>query len=138
MVELDGFAIIPEDIDGTEEELIAYNYCLAMDYYDAIKREDFDSIGNIESWIITEICYWLNYDGKIGKNIEEEIELISSGKILTDNGRTLADAIVAEQKDYLAGAFINVYDPDPRLVKLNNEYITKIKESLKFSKVRIK
>ena len=96
--ELDGFAQYPEDIDGTLEDLNAYNYCLALDYYCAIKAEDFDSLGEVLNdeyayhEIINRVCDWLNYNSIIGKNYEKYFDKLYGGTIITYKKRTFIEA----------------------------------------------
>ena len=98
MQELGGFAENEDAIDGTKEDFYAFNYCLANDYYVAIVSEDFESIvGDTDKYLIDidlidDICKWLNYDGEIGKDIEDDIEKIKDGTIITCNNRTFYEA----------------------------------------------
>ena len=117
-IELGGFAIEEEDIDGDYDEFVAFNYCTACDYYWALKNEDFEVIGYISDETLDQICYWLNYNGKIGKNIESDIDKIKSGKMITNYGRTLAEAIIAKNSNYLAFWFIVNGNDNPGLYKL--------------------
>lgn len=97
LIELGGFAETPSVIDGIEE-FIAFNYCLAEDYYYAVLNEDFDSLGeglNDEfAWheIMSQVCYWLNYNGEIGKDKQDYFEKLRNGTIFTSNDRTFIDA----------------------------------------------
>ena len=43
-LELGGFAEDESVIDGGYEEFVAFNYCLAMDYYNALKEEAFSEL----------------------------------------------------------------------------------------------
>ena len=97
-IELGGFAENPNVIDGTKEEFIAFNYCLAEDYYYAVLNEDFDSLGeglnDGYTWheIMSQVCYWLNYNGEIGKDKQDYFDKLRNGTILTVNDRTFIDA----------------------------------------------
>ena len=85
-------------IEGTKEEFNAYNWCLACEYYNAIIGEDFASLGeclnNLRIWkdFIGDVCNWLNYDGEIGKDIEDDLEKLRDGTIITCNDRTFIQA----------------------------------------------
>lgn len=110
--ELGGFARSPKEIDGDFE---AYNFCLAESYLIAMGGEDWDALGDIDTDLIDDVAYWLNYDGKIGEDRKNIIEKIPMGLIMTDNDRTFVDAIVAERKVKLARTFILNGSRDPRL-----------------------
>ena len=116
--ELGGFAENETDIDGGYDEFIAFNYCLACDYYWALKNEDFEEIGDISDCTLDQICYWLNYDGKIGKDIESDISKIKNGTMITNYGRTLAEAIIDKKVNYLAYWFIVNGNNNYKLYKL--------------------
>lgn len=115
MDELGGFAEAPSDIGGSQRDFEAYNFCLAEEYLGAILDEDWDALGNLDSYIIETIAYWLNYDDEIGKDIVDKIENIQSGLIITKNNRTFVDAIVACHKGNLAETFIGNGNHDVRL-----------------------
>ena len=95
---LGGFAEDLTAIDGTEEDFNAFNYCLACDYCDAVIGEDFDGLGEDLNdgvawhYIMSDVCYWLNYDGEIGKNLEEEFPKLYNGTVITYNNRTFIEA----------------------------------------------
>ena len=127
-LDLGGFAQYLDDIDGTEEEFNAFNFCLAEEYFNAMCEEDFELIGEVDTSLIINIMHWLNYDGIINKNIEEEIKKIETGLFLTNKNRTFIEAIVENKNPYLADAYISLGNNDPRLyviVILYNEYYTK-------------
>lgn len=127
-LDLGGFAQYLDDIDGTEEEFNAFNFCLAEEYFNAMCEEDFELIGEVDTSLIINIMHWLNYDGIINKNIEEEIKKIETGLFLTNKNRTFIEAIVENKNHYLADAYISLGNNDPRLyviVILYNEYYTK-------------
>lgn len=127
-LDLGGFAEYPDDIDGTEEEFNAFNFCLAEEYFAAMCEEDFELIGEVDAYLIRNIMHWLNYDGIINKNIEEEIKKIETGSFLTNKNRPFVEAIVENKDPYLADAYISLGNNDPRLyviVMLYNEYYTK-------------
>lgn len=119
-IELGGFAENEDDIDGGYDEFVAFNCCLAYDYYWAFKNENFEAIGDISDDTMDQICYWLNYDGKIGKDIESDIDKIKSGKMITNYARTLAEAIIAKKVNYLAFWFIVNGNDNPGLYELLN------------------
>lgn len=110
--ELGGFARNPKDVDG---DFCAYNYCLAESYLIAMGSEDWDALGDIDTDLVNDVAYWLNYDGKIGENIKNIIEKIPKGLIMTDKDRTFVEAIVAEHKVSLALTFILNGNHDARL-----------------------
>lgn len=109
--ELGGFAEFPEDIDGTERDLEAFNYCLAEEYVNSMFAEDFELLGQVSYDLLEKICYWLNYNGTIGD--EEEIKQIGNGTFKTVNNRTFIEAIFDNKNACLAEAYIfnEVYDP---------------------------
>ena len=72
MLELGGFAESPRVLGGDERDYEAYNYCLAENYYHAFLDEDFEALGEIDSYLVEDIIFWLNYNGKIGKDKESE------------------------------------------------------------------
>lgn len=92
--ELGGFAESPEDIDGSKEEWIAFNHCLAEDYLRALLEEDFASLGEIGGYTLSTIAKWLNYDGEIGKENENIIAGIPKGTFMTNKGRPFEEAVV--------------------------------------------
>ena len=96
-MELGGFAQTPEDIDGTEEEFIAFNFCLAYDYLNAMLDEDFELLGDVGVDTIENVIEWLNYDGEIGKDKEEIIAAIPKGKLITYKNRTLEEAVIEQE-----------------------------------------
>ena len=126
IIELGGFALNENDIDGDYDEFISFNYCLASDYYYAFKNEDFDIIGDISDDTLDLICFWLNYDGKIGKDIIIDINNLKSGKMITNYGRTLADAIIDKKVNNLAFWFIVNGNDNVKLFELLEPYEKKI------------
>ena len=124
--ELGGFADIEDDIDGGYDEFVAYNVCLARDYYIAFKEENFEAIGEISEDTIDKICYWLDYNVKNDESVEQNIHEIKSGKMKTDYGRTLADAIIAKKVNYLAFWFIVNGNNNRGLYELLNQEEKKI------------
>ena len=78
-IELGGFADEPEDIEGTEEELRIFNWCLAHEYYSAVVGEDFESLGEV----LDDVSYWhdlmntvedhLKYSGDTDKEVLEDV-----------------------------------------------------------------
>lgn len=126
---LGGFAEYPEDIDGNQRDFEAFNFCLAEEYYYALKAEDFDEVGEISYDLMEKITHWLNYDGEINKKHIDEIKLLRTGKITTGNDRTLEDAVIETHNANLAEIFILNGNDNPRLYatvilydKYENEY----------------
>ena len=101
--ELGGFAEDETDIDG---DFNAFNYCLADQYWSAIVEEDFEALGEIKNGLIDNIVYWLNYDGKIGKNDLKAIKGIDNGSIITIKKRTFIEAIIDCHNYQLAKTYI--------------------------------
>ena len=130
---LSGFALNESDIDGGYEEWCAFNYCLATEYYWAIKDEAFDEIGHIDDDTLRLISYWLDYNGS-NQDIIDEVLNIPDGQIMTYNGRTFAEAVIAEKVGYLASPLIANGNHDQRLYELNAKYL----EDLEKGKVMIK
>ena len=97
MLELGGFAERPEYIDGTEEELIIFNYYVAYDYYCAVLGEDFEALGeelnNYLNWsnMMYDVAHWLSYRDEIEK---EELEKLKDGTIITRKNRTFIEACI--------------------------------------------
>lgn len=116
--ELGGFDEDKEEFDGTKDEWVAFNFCLAEEYFNCMKAEEWGSLGEMSSNLINKIIYWLNYDEKINNDIIEEIKKISIGLFLTNKERTFIDAIVAENKIDLAETFITLGSKDVRLYLL--------------------
>lgn len=99
--ELGGFAEEPEYVSDayTEEEqrydFECFNYCLAEEYAGAMYAEDFESIGEVDSYLFDNICNWINYDEELGnEDLKKQIE---TGTLITKQGRTFLDAIVANR-----------------------------------------
>ena len=96
--ELGGFAESPDVIDGDEDDFNAFNYCLACEYYNAVLGEDFESLGSAlndeRTWedTMSTVISWLNYDGEIGKDIEDNLDKIYDGSIITYKNRTFIEA----------------------------------------------
>lgn len=114
-MELGGFAETPDDIEGTEEEFIAFNYCLAIDYLDAMIDEDFELLGEVGIDTIENVVEWLNYDGEVGKNMQEQINSIPKGKLITSNNRTLEEAVIEQENLPFAEVFIFNGNTNPKL-----------------------
>lgn len=112
---LGGFAEDPKDIDGNQRDFEAFNFCLAEEYFYALKAEDFDVVGEISYDLMENITHWLNYDGDINKNHVDEIKLLRTGKITTSNERTLMDAVIETHNANLAEIFILNGNDDPKL-----------------------
>lgn len=109
--ELGGFAVDEEEIDG---DFISYNYCLAEEYSIAMINEDFDAIGYIDIYMLDSICYWLNYDGR--QDNERLISDIKSGKLITNNKRSIIDAIYDKKNSSLAETYLDYGVYSPKLV----------------------
>ena len=92
MIELRGFSDIEKVSESKKEEAKLNNYLLAKDYLFAMSNEMFDVINDLNISKIDKVCYWLNYDGSIGRDKESVIETIHDGSLLTRNNRTLRDA----------------------------------------------
>ena len=114
-MELGGFAEVPADIDGTEEDLNAFNYCLAEDYLSAIYTENFDDVGDVGLDTIESVVHWLNYDGEINVAIADEIEKIPKGQYITIKNRTLEAAVIEKEHVPLAEVFIYNGNLNPKL-----------------------
>lgn len=111
VIELGGFAEERSEIDGTEEEFNAFNYCLACDYIGALYNENFEEVGTIH-FIFDRILYWYNYTK--GLNNDEEVESLKNGTFITCNNRTIIDAILDKRFASLAYAYLSgryVYSP---------------------------
>lgn len=119
---LGGFAEVKEDIDGTEEEFNAFNYCLASEYFAAMVNEDFDELEELGPALILTIQDWLNYDGEIGKNEIEDIKKLTTGTFLTYKNRTFIDAIIDNKQVETAETYIGFGNNDPRLYALVMSY----------------
>lgn len=125
-MELGGFAENESVIDGGYEEFVAFNYCLACDYIDAMYMEDFEAIGEISDYTLEQISYWYTYCMESKEAIEEMIK-IEQGLIITINNRTFIDALVENNIDYLAYLFIGEGNNDKRLYELNKKYVKRLK-----------
>ncbi len=115
MLELGGFAENPRVLGGDERDYEAYNYCLAENYYHAFLDEDFEALGDIDSYLVEDIIFWLNYNGKIGKDKENEYKKIRDGSLITCRNRTFIDAICANRNHHMAYTYISMGNHDPRL-----------------------
>lgn len=111
--ELGGFATELDDIDGTEDEFNAFNFCLAEEYFSAMEAEDFESLGEIDLDLVHKIVKWLNYDGTINK--KSEINQIKTGLFLTNRNRTFIDAIIENKNVAAAETYILLGSRDIRL-----------------------
>ena len=105
-IELGGFAESPEVIEGTEEEWVAFNWCLAVDYYNAMLDEDFEALGEIDRNLLDSICEWLSYYDDISLEKRNDIKDIPKGLLKTCHNRTLAEAVIEYHQTELAYAFI--------------------------------
>lgn len=114
-MELGGFAETPDDIDGTEEEFVAFNYCLAEDYLDAMMNEDFELLGDVGLDTIENVVEWLNYDGEIGKDKKEIIASIPMGKLITYKNRTLEEAVIEQENLPFSEVFVLNGSINPKL-----------------------
>lgn len=110
-LELGGFA---ENLDVIDGDFQAFNYCLAEEYAHAMYEEDFASIGDIDTDMLDSICYWLNYDGR--HDNERLISDIKSGNLITNNRRSLIDAIYDTKNSSLAETYLNYGVYSPKLV----------------------
>jgi len=133
IIELGGFAQEQTDIDGGYDEWCAFNYCLAEEYYWAMKDEAFDEIGRIDDDTLRLIEYWFNYNGVNNDNSEKND--ISVGLIMTLNNRTFTEAVIANKIGCLASSLIANGNHDPRLITLAEEYYH---ECEKYYKVKVK
>ncbi len=111
--ELGGFAENEDVIDGGYDEYVAFNYCLAQDYYNAMYMEDFEELGYIDNYLINEIMIWIDYDDE--KNNHEEIEKIPTGMITTYKKRPFIEAVIENKHTDLARIFISNGNKDIRL-----------------------
>ena len=118
MVELGGFVKLDKVKEENLEEVKKNNNLLAKTYLYAIKNEMFDAINTIDISKIDEVCYWLNYDSIVGKELEEEIELVRTGKIETSNSRSFRDACLYTGFIELASCFDNRNDVKKRVKRL--------------------
>lgn len=118
---LGGFAENESVIDGGYDEYVAFNYCTAENYYDAMYSESWNEIGEIDYIFIKNICKWLSY----GDNWDEMIQKIITGEFLTYKNRTFIDAIIEEKRVELALNYIHLGNTNPRLFLL---YIQEPKE----------
>ncbi|MBE6149906.1 MAG: hypothetical protein E7170_04220 [Firmicutes bacterium] len=101
-----GFA---EDETAVDGDWKAFNYYVALEYYNALLDEAFELVGDDISYsFFDELLKWLN----IYNDFKEE-ELLKSGKILTTKNRTLIDAIYENNYGTLAEIYLTngVYDP---------------------------
>jgi len=138
--ELGGFAEDESVVDGDFND---FNFCLAKEYESAIIEEDFKSLGDFDNYTLDNIVYWLNYDGKIGRDNIHSINGINDGSIITINDRSFIDAIFECKKPQIAEIYINRGIIDPKLyltcILYGDEEISKtILNSVHFSIVRDK
>jgi len=115
MLELGGFAESPKVVGGDERDWKSFNYCLAEEYYYAFFTENFEALGEIDSYLLDNIVFWLNYDGRIGQDKENEIKKIKDGTIMTVNNRTFIDAICANRNYSFAYNYILIGNHDSKL-----------------------
>lgn len=107
-MELDGYASVG-DIYGDEEEVDIYNFHLALEFYDAVVCEDFDSIGET----LNDPYYWhehmsetkdhIIYDGEASQSIIDNLDNMVNGTIITTKNRTFIEAAYAHGWTELAG-----------------------------------
>lgn len=112
--ELGGFAERADDIDGDEDEFEAFNFCIAGDYISAIESEDFESLGELDFYLLGTVAEWAtkyDTDEKRTKRIEE----ITKGLIITYKDRTFAEAVIENGNVDAAFALIQNGNHDPRL-----------------------
>ena len=76
MLELGGFVENSKVLCGDERDYEAYNYYLTENYYHTFLDEDFETLGDIDSYLVENIIFGLNYNGKIGKDKESEYKKI--------------------------------------------------------------
>lgn len=107
-----GFALDEYAVDGDWE---AFNFCTAENFYVAMLEEDFEFLGESSVNFIENIMYWLNYDGQIGKEHEEDIEKIRTGMFMTSRNRTFIDAIADTKNVSFAETYICFGSVDVRL-----------------------
>lgn len=102
-LELCGFAENEKVIDGTYDEYLTFNHCLASDYVSAIYGEDFEALGDLSSDLLEDILHWIPiYDEK-----DEEIkENIKSGLFKTYKNRTFIDSILANNNTEAAYTYL--------------------------------
>lgn len=126
-IELGGFAEFLSDIDGTEEDFNAFNYCLAYDYVAALYEENFKVVGEVDGGLFSTILEWYNYTPEL--NNKEEVEALYKGTFITCNGRTIIDAALDKRYSSLAYEYLNrAYSPKLVLTCLlvDEEYPIKI------------
>lgn len=118
--EIGGFAEEPEYVSDalTEEEQLrdfeCFNYCLAEEYVGAMYTEDFEAIGEIDSYLFGNICKWINYDEKLGnKEVQDEIK---TGTLITKKGRTFLEAIAEKKQICFAELYTSLGVYDPRVI----------------------
>lgn len=112
--ELGGFTKTKEDINGTEEEFLAFNYCLAEDYVNAMYQEDFEELGEISEELLKMICKWYN-EIEIPTN-QNTVHEIKTGEFRTIQKRILIDAIYENQSASLAETYLLMEVYSPKLV----------------------
>ena len=105
MIELRGFDKIEEVKEQDRERTKLYNYLLAKDYLFAMTNEIFDAIKGLDKDRFDEVCYWINYDGIIGKEYERIIDSIKDGSFLTKKNRTFKEACKENNLEELANSF---------------------------------
>lgn len=101
--ELGGFAEDESVIDGDYDDLVAFNYCLACDYINAMYAEDFESIGEIDNSLIDNINLWYAEGSK--KDYNELLHSITNCSMKTCQNRTLAEAIYRNRAYGIAYAY---------------------------------
>lgn len=115
--DLGGFAESPDVLEEeTEEAQEAFNFCLASDYLAAIYDEDFESLGEIDNYLLENVFMWYGIGG--GSLASDEEDRIKTGLVITSKKRTLVEAVLEEKHDYLASTFIINGNHDPRLYAL--------------------
>lgn len=102
-LELCGFAENEKVIDGTYDEYLAFNHCLASDYVSAIYSEDFEALGDLSFDLLEDILYWIPIYDQKDEEIKENIE---SGLLKTYKNRTFIDAILANNNKEAAYTYL--------------------------------
>lgn len=102
-LELCGFAENEKAVDGTYDEYLAFNHCLAENYVSAIYEEDFETLGDLSYDLLDDILYWIPIYDKKDEKIKENIE---SGFLKTYKNRTFIDAILANNNPEAAYTYL--------------------------------
>lgn len=97
--ELGGFAEDENAVDGDYRD---FNKCLAQEYFKAMKNEDFDALGDMETSLFYLVVFWLNQQKYNG----EYKETIPTGNFKTNNGRLFYEAVIENKNGDLAETLI--------------------------------